>query len=726
MFRLKSLEHTAGTRELQRRPAAAIVALLVLTSLCLTGQTRPAERTRLQVTDYRIDATVNPARHHLSARAEVKFTATDDLNIAVFELHNALRPTKVTDAQGHALQVERVSQDSTVRVPLPNTLSKGESSTLIFDYEGDLTSAEDSPVAGLKLASIGDPYSYLLYAGRWFPVSGYGINRFTSTIRVTVPQGYTVIGSGPETTGGPALVPEAASAPATPTRPPIHHGSAAAAPHHTPAAAESAPSKPVGPQSSYTFTWDKPSYPGSLIIGKFEDTKVTGGVMTVHVYFSAAHQQQAQAYGEAAGKEFNYFSTLYGPPVSTTLKLVELPEDTVPAAWAPEIAAISSRALSGKMNYRLVANLVAHQWWGVSVSPATRNDWWITDGLSRYSEAQYVGYLAGIGAEEDVLKEMSVGALAYDSVPLARLGTLDPFDPVFQSMASDKGAMIFHMLRWVAGDQNFDKLVRGVAQQFQGKPVSIEGVEQVAEQTAGEKLNWFFSEWLDSTGAPEFKNKYTIYRTNKGFRVVGEIQQDLDLFHMPVEMKIETDGQSETKKIDVVGTNSAYSVETFGKPRRIVIDPANNVLKNSPELRMRSSIVRGQQLVEQGNLAESLREFQKALDMDKSSSLAHYRIAEVFFLQRNYQASANAYRDALNGDGEPRWIEVWCHLQLGKIFDITGQRERAVNEYRQALQTQDNTQGAMDEARKYLQAPFSRNKEAASTPAGGTTASAGR
>jgi len=40
----------------------------------------------------------------------------------------------------------------------------------------------------------------------------------------------------------------------------------------------------------------------------------------------------------------------------------------------------------------------------------------------------------------------------------------------------------------------------------------------------------------------------------------------------------------------------------------------------------------------------------------------------------------------LNGDGEPRWTEVWSHIQLGKIFDVTGQRERATNEYRQALQ----------------------------------------
>jgi tetratricopeptide (TPR) repeat protein len=110
-------------------------------------------------------------------------------------------------------------------------------------------------------------------------------------------------------------------------------------------------------------------------------------------------------------------------------------------------------------------------------------------------------------------------------------------------------------------------------------------------------------------------------------------------------------------------------------------------------------------------MAGALSEFNKSLDINKNSSLAHYRVAEVFFLQHNYQASANAYRDSLNGDGEPRWTEVWSHIGLGKIFDITGQRERATNEYRQAIQTNDNTQGALDEARRYLQKPYESPKE---------------
>ncbi len=187
----------------RRRLGTWFALICLMAGVTLVSPARAAEKDRIEVSDYRIEATINPEKHHLWARAQVKFRALDDVSIAIFELHNDLRPTKVSDAEGHAMQVERVSQDSTVRIPLPNGLQKGQTATLNFEYEGDLISGEDSPVAGLKLAYVGDPSSYLLYAGRWFPVVGYGTNRFTATICVTVPQGYTAVGSGstPSTPG---------------------------------------------------------------------------------------------------------------------------------------------------------------------------------------------------------------------------------------------------------------------------------------------------------------------------------------------------------------------------------------------------------------------------------------------------------------------------------------------------------------------------------------------
>jgi hypothetical protein len=222
----------------------------------------------------------------------------------------------------------------------------------------------------------------------------------------------------------------------------------------------------------------------------------------------------------------------------------------------------------------------------------------------------------------------------------------------------------------------------------------------------------FFAQWVNGTGAPQFTNKYTVYRlgSNKGFRTVGAISQDLDLFQMPVELRIETEGKTEVRRVDVSGVDSSFSVETFGRPRRITLDPQAWVLKSTPDLAVRVAVLRGQQLVAQGDLTGALAEYQKALDSNKNSSLAAYRIGEIFFQQHNFQSAANSFRDALRGDDDPRWTEVWSHIELGRIFDITGQRERAVNEYRLAVQTNDNTQGAINEARNLMTHPYTRDQ----------------
>ena len=649
-----------------RRPLRRAYLLLGL-ALSLALPALSAEKSRVKAEDYQVDAEIFPQTHQIVAHARVKFTAINDTNFGSFELNNALRVTKVLDANGKPLSAERISQDNVVRVSFPAGMAKGASGTLTFEYEGKLANADDSPVEGLKLAYIGEDTTYLLYPGRWFPITNYGIDRFTASINITAPTGTIIVGSG--------SIPPVRQVPATKT--------------------------------FASFNWQKPSFPGTIIAGPFVETAVG----TTKVYTRPNKKQYAAAYADIATKEFEYFSSVFGPAITPYIRVVELPDDTVPAWWAPEIAALASRDIEQKPNYRLLANTVAHQWWGVSVSAASKDDSWLVDGGARDSEMRYVQSSAGQQAFEESTKDMAVGALAYDTVPLSSINKLDTFSPQFQALSMDKGGMIFHMMRWVVGDAAFDKSMKEFMTTYSEKAATVAELQAIAEKNYGDKLNAFFSQWVDGTGAPEFKLKYTVFRIKKGFRLVGQISQDLDLFRMPLELKVDTDGQTEMKRIEVVGTQSAFSVETFGKPRRITLDPNNWVLKNSSDLRVRVAIRRGQELTQQGNLSEALSEFNKALEVNKNSSLAHYRIAEVFYLQRNYQSAANEYRESINGDNDPKWTEVWSHIGLGKIFDITGQRDRAVNEYRQALQTNDNTQGALDEARRYLDSPYQRDKK---------------
>jgi len=513
------------------RPARRALCLSVVFFLGLfltLVANRPAlaaEKTRLRADDYQIDVELLPQTHKLTAHATVKVTALEDLNVAVFQLNNALRITKLTDASNKPLTPERNTQDSTVRLALNSGIAKNASSTFTFEYEGTLESADDSPVQGLKLAYVGPDISYLLYSGLWFPVAGYGVNRFTSTINVTVPSHMVVIGSGKE--------PSAAA---------------------TAAAAAKKTATALANSKTFTFTWDKPSFPGTIIAGTFQEFKSDEAGVDLHVFFKPNKQDLGAEYASTAIKAFTYFVTQYGVAPSTRLKVVELPDDTVPSAWAPEIAALSSRAITEKTNYRLLANTIAHQWWGVSVSPASKNDWWISDGFSRYSEARYVESAAGAAGLEEMVKDMSVGALAYDSVPLSSAEKLDYFSPEFQSLVTDKGAMILHMLRWVVGEKKYLELMREFATKYAGKSASTDDFRELSEYVFGEKLTWFYSQWMDSTSAPEFKAKYTFYRmgNNKGFRIVGAITQDLDLFRMPVNLRIDTDGRTEEKRIDVV------------------------------------------------------------------------------------------------------------------------------------------------------------------------------
>jgi aminopeptidase N len=288
---------------------------------------------------------------------------------------------------------------------------------------------------------------------------------------------------------------------------------------------------------------------------------------------------------------------------------------------------------------------------------------------------------------------------------------MEDYSPELLALTASKGAAVLHMLRGVIGDEKFFQTLKDFAGKNAWKSVTTDEFKTAAETASAQNLGYFFIQWIESSGAPEFKLEYTIFRTQKGFRAMGKIAQDLDTFRMPVDLKIETEGNPEQKRIEVMGTSSEFSVDTFGKPKSIMLDPDNRVLRYSNQMRVAVAIRRGEQFAEISEFGDALKEYQKALETNRTGSLAHYRIGEAFFLQSNYQAAANEFRETLNGDLQPKWTEVWALIHLGYIFDITGQRERAVNSYKQAERTKDNTQGALEEAAKYLKAPYERKKK---------------
>jgi tetratricopeptide (TPR) repeat protein len=656
-----------------RKTLLAVLALASFALVPLAAQDRGGKSGRIDVDNYSIDAEINPRTQTLTANVKVRFVPLDnDLSTASFELNNAFNVSRVVDDSGRQIPTSRSAQDFSVRLNFPAPLAKGKPATVTFSYDGRLTGQEESPIYGIKFGAIQNDFAYLMYPARWFPVSGYSVDRFTSDLHITVPSGYQVIASG---VGGS----QAAS------------GGGGAG------------------KTVFNFQYTKPSFPGSIAVVQGEPVKANSEGVTTAMYFRQK-QNMTGTYGEETGKVMSFLTGLYGLAPQANLTLVETEDGTPNGFSAPGIIFLSPKGIGNQFAARLMANQVARQWWETLVSPINRDHLWLENGNARFAELLWDEHVNGPSALDQDLHDTYVEAMTVDNPPLIQAGRLDDYSPEYWALTAGKGAAVLNMLRSVIGSDNFNKLMASFSQKYGWQAVSTVEFRKLAEEISGQNLQYFFVQWLESSGAPEFKMDYTVFRTQKGFRVMGKITQDLDTFQMPVDLKIETEGNPETKRIDVVGTSSEFTVDTFGKPKTVTIDPAGAVLRWSPSMRVAVAIKRGEQFAAIGEFGDALKEYQKAIEVNHGSSLAHYRVAEVFFLQNNNQSAATEYREAINGDEEPKWTKVWAHIKLGNIFDVSGQRERAVNEYNQAIRTKDDTQGAQEEAAKYLKQPYERKR----------------
>ena len=198
----------------------------------------------------------------------------------------------------------------------------------------------------------------------------------------------------------------------------------------------------------------------------------------------------------------------------------------------------------------------------------------------------YTENISGAGAMEEQVHDTYVEALTVEQPPLIQSARLEDYSPEFWAATAGKGAAVLNMLRSILGDDNFFKLLKAVPERYAWKSINTADFQKVAEEVSGQSLNYFFLQWIESSGAPEFKLEYTMFRTSKGFRVNGKISQDLDTFRMPATLRIDTEGNPEEKKVEVAGTSTDFAVETFGKPKNVVFDPKGQLLRYDDDMRV--------------------------------------------------------------------------------------------------------------------------------------------
>jgi aminopeptidase N len=656
-------------------PLLVISLTFAVTSTAIFSKEKQAfSPPRIDIQSYKISMTLNPDAHELKAAATISFTPAEATDYIVLELSENMSVRKVFNSDRAELdfgQDEAGPGFLTIRFAKPLDLITP--TTVTVEYQGGFDRDRFSRIYTRDESSayIGMEGTYLMYSAKWFPVNRFLLNRATTTFEVTVPLGMTVIGPGE-------------------------------------------PLPVITKGIDETFSWTSkttPVLPGSIVAGQYYQKKVQAEGFSIQCFAKSNKMDSIEKSAEAAAKIMEYYKKIYGLPLSGhSFRLVEVDDQLArqPGMFGAIFITHSELAQSTPP-FRELARRIAYQWWQETVGIRSAGDLWLEDGMAYFSAAAFMGNNGGPAAFKEETDNLAVLGLKFEKRGAVREGLgLGYRSEQYESVVAGKGAWILIMLRGILGESKFNQLTQQYIHDYAGKEGSTGEFQKIAEKIYGKELGWFFAEWIDMTGVPSFEIEYVVLKTSNGFRVSGTVKQDRDLFRMPIEIGVEAGDQKEITTVELSGKSSSFDVSTFSMPKKVLLDPHNKLLRDSPELQTSVQLALGNDLRAKGDYVEAIQAFDNALKINPHRSLVHFRLAEVFFEQSNNQAAINSFRDALNGDLNPKWIEVWCHIYMGKIYDILGQRQRAMAEYTKAVNSKDNTNGAQAEAEKWLKAPFTK------------------
>lgn len=412
------------------------------------------------VSHYSLDLTVEPARNRLSAVVAIEALATQDLT--AFNLDFAGPPIREVTIDDRQAPFCREAGELTI-VPV-DPLSMDARFKVSVSYAGSprpvLRSGDPRPEGWIHISE-----EQVSAGGLWgaetsfFPANATAQDKATFLIRVTVPKPLGVAATG-------KLV------------------------------------ETVEDEGSTSYVWesDVPTATSriSFTTGRFVSERQEGPRgLVIENLFPPGTPQDLRGDLELAVPIIETLSGFLGP----------FPFETLGFTWvpgAPEETAISPQMRIYILNLpglgdRELAHEIGHQWFGNSVTPATSQDNWLSEGLATYVESLWVE--ESLGSERrDLLPGAWLGRLGDRTRPLAEVtGPQELADFVTYL----RGGATLHALRLEVGDDSFFGILRRYATDFRHGSARTEDFVAVAEEVSGRDLSGFFDAWLYQELVPE-------------------------------------------------------------------------------------------------------------------------------------------------------------------------------------------------------------------------------
>ena len=214
---------------------------------------------------------------------------------------------------------------------------------------------------------------------------------------------------------------------------------------------------------------------------------------------------------DRAGGIVGLFSHLIGPFPYEKLAHVQSSTRYGGMENASEIFYADGAFRRGTMNDDLIAHETAHQWFGDAVTERQWPHVWLSEGFATYFAALWDQAARGDSAFRTRMRAIRETILR-DSVSVTRRPVIDTIETVLMRLLNrnsyEKGGFVLHMLRTQVGDSAFFRALRAYYAEHRNSTALTDDLQAAMERTSGQKLDWFFNQWLRRPGYPELDARW--------------------------------------------------------------------------------------------------------------------------------------------------------------------------------------------------------------------------
>ncbi|MBS1783095.1 MAG: T9SS type A sorting domain-containing protein [Bacteroidetes bacterium] len=192
----------------------------------------------------------------------------------------------------------------------------------------------------------------------------------------------------------------------------------------------------------------------------------------------------------------------------------------------------------GNFGTTLSVHELGHQWFGDNVTCGSWQDIWLNEGFASYIEYLFVEKFWNVGLGLQYMTNKHNNILLFDTSTVYVADTTNESRIFDSRFTYDKGASALHTLRFVFNnDSLFFAGLRIYQNQFSGKTAVTADFKAVMQQTLGQNLDTFFTQWIYRKGHPVFNIQWNQVGKTVMFRI-NQTTSDpsVNYFTTPVEV----------------------------------------------------------------------------------------------------------------------------------------------------------------------------------------------